>query len=140
MSKCYYKFNNLQIEQFAIFEDKFLGFDTEIMFQTGVQFSFSKTDNLFCCKIIVIASQLDNIIVKADLNNLFDISKESINSLTKDGLIEFPVPLLVQFASLGYGTMRGIIYTKTLNSKISPLITPPIFIDSFINKNFIVKE
>ena len=64
----------------------------------------------------------------------------SIVRLHKDGQIIFAPQLLVQFASFCYGTMRGVIYTKTLGSSLNNYILPPVYFGNLIDKGFAVKD
>ena len=79
-------------------------------------------------------------LVKAELRSFFDIAPESIVRLHKDGQIIFAPQLLVQFASFCYGTMRGVIYTKTLGSSLNNYILPPVYFGNLIDKGFAVKD
>ncbi|MDO5447972.1 MAG: hypothetical protein Q4F34_09360, partial [Prevotellaceae bacterium] len=70
----------------------------------------------------------------------FNIQPESIAILTQDGKILFPPQLLVQFASLCYGAMRGVIFTKTQGSVLSNYVLPPVYFSILIDKGFVVEE
>ena len=132
-----YKYTKMELEQFAMFEENVLSEDKEIQFQTGVQFSFDAANNILCSKVIVTVSQESSPIMKIDLNNFFDISPESIANLRQEGKVVFPPPILVQFASLGYGSIRGIMYVKTMGTPLNTLILPPVYFGNIIDKAFV---
>ena len=132
-----YKYTKMDLEQFAMFEENVLSEDKEIQFQTGVQFSFDAANNILCSKVIVTVSQEGSPIMKIDLNNFFDISPESIANLRQEGKVVFPPPILVQFASLGYGSIRGIMYAKTMGTPLNTLILPPVYFGNIIDKAFV---
>lgn len=132
-----YKYTKMELEQFAMFEENVLSEDKEIQFQTGVQFSFDAANNILCSKVIVTVSQESSPIMKIDLNNFFDIALESIANLRQEGKVVFPPPILVQFASLGYGSIRGIMYAKTMGTSLNTLILPPVYFGNIIDKAFV---
>ena len=132
-----YKYTKMELEQFAMFEENVLSEDKEIQFQTGVQFSFDAANNILCSKVIVTVSQESSPIMKIDLNSFFDISPEPIANLRQEGKVVFPPPILVQFASLGYGSIRGIMYAKTMGTPLNTLILPPVYFGNIIDKAFV---
>ena len=77
--------------------------------------------------------------MKIDLNNYFEIASESISNLMQEEKLVFSPPILVQFASLGYGAIRGIMYTKTMGTALSTFILPPIYLGNMIDKAFVVR-
>ena len=134
-----YKYAKMELEQFAMFEENIPLETNDVQFQTGVQFSFDKDNRILCSKVVVTISQENNPIMKIDLNNYFEIASESINNLMQEEKIVFSPPILVQFASLGYGAIRGIMYTKTLGTALSAFILPPIYLGNMIDKAFVVR-
>lgn len=135
-----YKYNKIELEQFAMFEENDNPEIAEVQFQTEAQFSFDKENNILCSKITVNMLKNEKPLVKAELRSFFDIAPESIVRLHKDGQIIFAPQLLVQFASFCYGTMRGVIYTKTLDSSLNNYILPPVYFGNLIDKGFAVKD
>lgn len=135
-----YKYSKMEIEQFAMFEENYKQEIQEVQFQTEAQFSFDKGNSVLCSKIVVNMSAVEKPLVKAELKSYFNIQPESIAILTQDGKILFPPQLLVQFASLCYGAMRGVIFTKTQGSVLSNYVLPPVYFSNLIDKGFVVEE
>jgi len=134
-----YKYSKMEIEQFAMFQENYCQEVQEVQFQTEAQFSFDKNSSVLCSKIIVNMSDMDKPLIKAELNSYFHIQPESVNSLRKEGKIVFPPQLLVQFASLCYGSMRGVIFAKTQSNALSNCILPPVYFGQLIDKSFTVE-
>ena len=134
-----YKYVKMEVEQFAMFEENIPLETNDVQFQTGVQFSFDKDNSILCSKVVVTISQDNNPIMKIDLNNYFEIASESISNLMQEEKLVFSPPILVQFASLGYGAIRGIMYTKTMGTALSTFILPPIYLGNMIDKAFVVR-
>jgi hypothetical protein len=134
-----YKYNKMELEQFAMFEENYNS-TAEVQCQTETQFSFDKEHSILCCRITINMLQDNNLILKSELKSYFDIKPESIEGLRKDNRILFAPPLLVQFASLCYGSMRGVIYAKTIGNPLNNIILPPIYFGHLIDKSFVVER
>ena len=134
-----YKFSKMELEQFAMFEENYSSEIKEVEFQTEVQFSFDKSNNILCSKIVVNMLQSTKLLVKAELRSFFNIKSESIEEIRKDNKITFVPSLLVQFASLCYGSIRGVLFTKTLGTPMNSFILPPAYLDELIDKSFVVE-
>ena len=134
-----YKYSKMEIEQFAMFEENYNQNVEEVEFQTEAQFSFDKESSVLCSKIVVNMSAVEKPLVKAELKSYFNIQPESIDSLRQDGKILFPPQLLVQFASLCYGSMRGVIFAKTQGNALSNYVLPPVYFGQLIDKGFAVE-
>lgn len=133
-----YKYSKIDLEQFAMFEENYDASVNEVQFQTDIQFSFDKSNNVMCSKIIITASQTDKPVLKACLCSYFEIESDSVKVLIQDNKIVFTQYLLIQFSSLCYGTMRGVIHAKTIGSPLNSFILPPIYMDKVIDKAFVV--
>lgn len=63
--------------------------------------------------------------MKAELKSYFNIMPESVASMIEDDCVVQPTSLMTQLASLGYGSMRGVIYAKTMGTPLEKIILPP---------------
>lgn len=135
-----YKYNKMELAQFANFEENYDKDITDIYFQTETQFAFDKENSILCCKITTNMKQDDKPLLKAELLNFFDIEPSSVDSLCKDGKIVFAPMLLIQFASLGYGSIRGVIFAKTMGTQLANIILPPVYFGTMIDKPFVVEK
>lgn len=135
-----YRFSKMELEQFAMFEENCDSGTKEVQFHTEAQFSYDTDNYILCSKIIVNMSAQEKPLVKAELKSYFDLLPESVESLRKDSRIMFAPPLLVQFASLCYGSIRGVIFTKTLGTPLNGFILPPVYFGNLIDKGFVVEE
>lgn len=136
-----YKFDKLELEQFATFEDNYNPEIKEVQFNTEAQFSFDKEHSMLGSRITVNMMTHDgNLLAKAVLVSYFHILPDSLDGIKKDGKIIFTPNLLVQFSSLCYGSIRGVLFAKTIGTPLSNYILPPVFFDSLINKSFVINE
>lgn len=133
-----YRYSGLRLEQFAIFEENYNPHNNDIGFQAEVQYSFDVEHSILCCTITEKITDSGNLLIKAELNSFFDIQAESVCALTNEGRIMFPPSVLVQFASLCYGSLRGVIFAKTSGTPLSKYVIPPVYFANTIDKGFAV--
>ena len=69
----------------------------------------------------------------------FELSSESVEAMNQEDNIVIPAFILIQFASLCYGTMRGVIHTKTEGMPLNRFILPPIYFQDIIKQDYIAK-
>lgn len=140
MKDVMYRYAKMELEQFAIFEENMKDEHAEIQVQTEAQFKYDKPQNVLCSKIAVTFSIGDSPLMRAVIDSYFLIHPDSISGIAdSEGHIIFPTNVLVQFASLNYGSLRGIIHLKTLGTKLSGYILPPIFFNDIILKEYIAE-
>lgn len=134
-----YKYSKMDLEQFALFEENVSPIIKEVQFQTEVQFSYDKNSRILCSKIVATMILKEKPLLKADFRSYFEIAPESIEDLRQERNIIFPPQVLVQFASLCYGSLRGVIHVKTLGTALNSFILPPVFFGNLIDKAFSVE-
>jgi len=135
-----YKYSKMDLAQFAIFEENVDKSVDEVQYQTEVQFSFDKLNCILCCKVTINMFQTGKQLLKAVLCNFFNIHAQTMETLSHDDKVEFPIPLLIQFASLGYGTMRGVLFARTTDTPLSGYVLPPVYFDRLIDTPFVVEK
>lgn len=137
--KILYQYAKIELEQFALFEEHLKESQTEVQLQTEAQFQYDKEQHVLCCKIAVTFLNGESPLLKAVADSYFLIHHDSINEITDDqGKITFSKQILIQFASLNYGSLRGMIHLKTLNTKLANYILPPMFFNEIVTDNYIV--
>lgn len=134
-----YKYIRMELEQFAMFEENYSSEVKEIQFQTESQFSFDKENSVLCSRVVVNISASDKPLVRTELKSYFEILPDSVVCLRQDNKIVFVPALLVQFASLCYGSLRGVIFTKTSGTPLANYILPPVYFGNLIDKAFVVE-
>lgn len=140
MKDVMYKYAKIELEQFAMFEENLKEEHGEIQLQTEAQFKYDKAQHVLCSKITVTFSNGETPLMRAVINSYFLIHQDSISGITdSEGQMIFPTSVLVQFASLNYGSLRGMIHLKTLGTKLYSYILPPIFFNEIITKDYIAE-
>lgn len=121
----FYRFIKLELTQFAIFESDNIDDEKPLELSSSFQFAYSYDDDAVCCATTVVITKGNSPIMKAELKSYFNIMSESVASMIEDDCIVLPTSLMTQFASLGYGSMRGVIYAKTMGTPLEKFILPP---------------
>lgn len=132
MSNIQYKFIKMDLTQFSPEWDRYDAEDPSVGIETNFNFSFNKSEGILKCATNLTFIQNNQIFLKSELQTFFEILKESIDELTNENVITIPKSLLCQFASLAYGSFRGVVYMKTINTALSNLILPPMYLDEVI--------
>lgn len=57
----------------------------------------------------------------------------------ENGQLVFVPQVLVQFASLNYGSLRGALFLKTQGSPLADYVLPPMFFGQIVDKAFMVE-
>ena len=71
----------------------------------------------------------------------FEIKEESVVEATlENGDVVIPRRLLVQLASLNYGTLRGIIIERTKGTPFSSVFLPPLIVEDIITEDLVVPD
>lgn len=131
-----YRFEKMQLEQFAMFLENYSPGMKNIAYSTETKFSFDKLQNVICSTISINMSCADKPLAKIVLSSFFKIKTESADVLTNDSRIIFPPSILVQFASLCYGSLRGVLFAKTAGTPLNNYILPPVHFNSIIDRPF----
>ena len=121
----FYRFIKLELTQFAIFESDNIDDEKPLELSSSFQFAYSHGDDVVCCTTTVVMKKDNSPILKAELKSYFNIMSESVASMIEDDCVVLPTSLMTQLASLGYGSMRGVIYAKTMGTPLENIILPP---------------
>ena len=121
----FYRFIKLDLTQFAIFEANYVDDEKPLDLSNSFQFAYSYDNDVVCCATTVVITKENRPILKAELDSYFNIMPESVTSMMDDDCVVLPTSLMTQFASLGYGSMRGVIYAKTMGTPLEKIILPP---------------
>lgn len=123
--KIFYRFEKLDLTQFATFGTDYVDDMQPLELSSSFRFSCNLDNDVVCCITTVTITRENRPVLKAELNSYFNILAESVASMIEDGCLVLPTDLMTQFASLGYGTLRGIIYARTMGTPLEKIILPP---------------
>lgn len=115
----------MDLAQFATLADGYTPQDAEIEIFNRFQFAYNFEDHLVLCKTMIEISKEKQLLLKAELDCVFKIDAESASALEHNTQVVLPPGLLAQFASLAYGSLRGVLYLKTVDTSFNSFILPP---------------
>lgn len=123
----------MELEQFATFGETF---DAQTGFSIDNQLSFAyDADNRVLKSLCAVSlSQPDRIFLKIAMASYFELNPDSLEALRKGDKFVLPQEILVQFASLTYGALRGALHLKVCNTPFSGIVLPPIFLQEIIDQ------
>lgn len=139
MSNIQYKFIKMDLTRFSPEWDRYDSSNDSVGIETLFNFSYNKTERILKCTTVLTFIQENQVFLKSELQTFFEIKKESIEELTRENDLTIPKGLLCQFASLAYGSYRGVLYMKTINTDLSNLILPPMYLDEVIKGDLKIK-
>lgn len=138
MENLYYRFKNVSVEQFATLSDNLLD-SLPMDYETQFSFQFSKDERVLVSRSEISLFQGKELKMKSIFDCAFEIKDESIVEITQeDGSIIFPRSVLIQLASLNYGTLRGIIIERTKGTVFSSIFLPPLVIGEIIKEDLVI--
>lgn len=121
-----YKFIRMDLESFTTHEDKHPGDKDEFGISNSFDFAYSFQIEAVLVKTSLRITEEGETVIEAVLSTFFQLDSITASKLKGDnGSIVLPPELLAQFASLSYGSLRGILYAKTMGTDLEKLILPP---------------
>lgn len=126
-----YRYLRIADDQFATFEENYNP-TSNVEFQNSVSFSYDYDNKLLSCLDTITFMQEEKVILKLGLSSYFMLHPDCVSELMNDGKLCCPKEFLWQFASLNYGSIRGVLYERTKDSELNALILPPFYFDQLI--------
>ncbi len=135
-----YKYIKMELEQFALFDENINSEVGDVQMQTSTVFNFGKEQNVLCNKIAVTYLLEGKTLMKAVMNSYFLIHEDSVKAMTdENNHVIFNTDILTQFASLNYGSLRGVLYLKTADTPLSRHILPPVYFNRILKEGYVVE-
>lgn len=121
----FYSFIGLELVQFSVYNNNCEGDAEPLELSNAFLFAYNFDDEVVCCTTIIEITKEGRPVLRAELKSYFKIQSESVKAMTEGNCVTLPTNLMAQCASLGYGTMRGVIFVKTMGTSLEKLILPP---------------
>ncbi len=120
-----YQFVKLDLTHFATFDENYAGDGGEVEISNQFQFAYDFENNLIRCTTSVAFNAATGTLLDAELSSYFLLDEQSAAALRDGEEVVMPPGFLAQLASLSYGSMRGVIYAKTMDSPLRKIVLPP---------------
>ena len=95
----------------------------------GFDFAYNSEQHTVRVIVNMILKQESEEILAIEFATYVELAEESLSMLVKDSKLTLSRAMQVQFASFGYGALRGVMYLKTINTPIESIIAPPLFLE-----------
>lgn len=135
--KIQFSIQDIKIEQFAIFEDKYNSNQNDnIELRTQLQFKINATDKRIGAFLGFEFLQKDDVFIKILVSCHFLISDDSWNGIigTKTPKAYISQEFLYRLLRMTIGTTRGILFAKTENTPFSKFIIPSLDLKEMVPK------
>ena len=123
-----------ELLQFAVFENELPQGFNETSITTNVKFFYNGNIRVLKCVTEGLYSHKEKTFAKISNAMYFEIAEKTVKNLSIDKKISVPQEILSYFASLTYGSLRGMCTLKGDEFKVPLPILPPV------NFNEIIKE
>lgn len=127
-----YNFFRQELSQFAVLDESPDVLENGLGIENSFRFDCDRDHRVVKCTVSTLLKAQDRIVLKFNLEGYFRISSGSFESIKKDGGIELPVDILIQFTSLVYGSARGVLYAKSMGTPFEKVVLPPVYFNKVI--------
>lgn len=137
MKDLQYRLAGFDLMQFSPTYEKISEQDT-IEGNYGFDFAYNKDSNTVRATVNLNLTHEGESVLTVQFATFIEIKKESADAMIKDNTITFKKEHLAQFASFGYGALRGVMYLKTINTPIANVILPPLELDNLFTNSLTI--
>lgn len=109
--------------------------EKEIEGNFGFDFAYNSERHTVRVMINMALTQEAEEILAIEFATYIEIAEESLALLVKDSVLKLSAGVQAQFASFGYGALRGVMYLKTINTPIESIIAPPLVLEEQFNED-----
>lgn len=132
-----FNMQDISVDQFAILCNSI---PSEGRYRTDMQIGVDKENKAVAIRMKVTycdANEKELLLIQVTC--MFSVKPEDWNKLLReDGKITFPHDFLAHLAVHTFGTMRGILYCKTVGSPIGAQILVPTNVDELVPQEFTI--
>lgn len=138
-TQLFYRVVKAELTQFATLTSSFAP-TAQYAQMNEFSLSFHPADNVLSCSFSVMVQDTDNNpVLKAEMVCGFEFKKDSIEAITQDGKISFPVNIVSHIVSLTYSSMRGAISVKADDTPLRGFVLPLTDISEHIKSPVVFK-
>lgn len=101
----------------------------------GFDFAYNNEHRTIRAIINMTFQQGSREVLAVEFATFVEVAEESLPLIIKDGVLTLTSAMQAQFASFGYGAIRGIMYLKTSNTPIESIIAPPLILTELFKED-----
>ncbi|BDS14482.1 hypothetical protein [Aureispira anguillae] len=136
-----FKLRKIETIQFAILEDQYSLDKEPAQYKTKHKFGIDLINKVLVVYSKVQFKQLDTppfLLIEVACS--FEITEKSWESLNVDHKIIFPCDFIEHLLTISIGTVRGILHTKTEQTKFNEFILPPADVTNVMDGNLVFEK
>lgn len=138
-TQLFYRVVKAELTQFATLTNSYVP-TAQYAQMNEFSLSFHPADYVLSCSFSVLVQDTDNNpVLKAEMVCGFEFKKDSIEAITEDGKISFPVGIISHIISLTYSSMRGAVSVKTEDTPLRGFVLPLTDISEHIKSPVVFK-
>lgn len=123
-AQLFYRVVKAELTQFATLTSSFVP-TAQYAQRNEFLLSFIPAESVLSCSFSVIVQDADNNpIMKAEMVCGFEFKKDSLEAITQEGKVSFPVNIVSHIVSLTYSSMRGAISVKSEDTPLRGFVLP----------------
>ncbi len=130
-----FKLNRINTQQFAIIEDSFDSENDEFSIDTNLGFGVDSNNAAIISVVKIQFEQKQVPFLIIEVSCEFDISPEFWEEFNGKDTIVMPKGFMAHLAMITVGTTRGVLHTKTENTKFNEYVLPTLNITEMITED-----
>lgn len=133
-----YKITKGECSQFSVSEENYDSKCKEIKAGITVRFNYDTDSRILRCAVCVDMLQHDKSLVKCECRIHFEFSEASAQSFNSGDKVQIDRGILIQFASITYGSLRGILIAKSNDIPFAIPVLPPVYMQQIVQNDLIL--
>lgn len=130
-----FNLKKINTEQFAIIEDAYDSQVKDINLEAHVTFGIASKSASIISSIKFQFKQNEKIFLLIEVSCEFGVEKNKWNEFCKKDKIIIPQDFLSHLATITIGTTRGVLHSKTTNTKFNDFILPTMDITKIVTED-----
>ena len=135
MDKIGFKLNKINTQQFAIIEDSYNSKNDDFTIETNLGFGVDSKNAAIISLVKIQFEQNDVPFLIIEVSCEFDIVSKFWKEFDSEDNIRMPKGFMAHLAMITVGTIRGVLHTKTENTKFNEFILPTLNVTEMITKD-----
>ncbi len=130
-----FSLKKINTEQFAIIEDAYNSQIEDMNLEIHISFGISSESSSIVSIIKFQFKQNEKSFLIIEVSCEFSVEKSNWNEFLKEGKLIIPQGFLVHLSTITVGTTRGVLHSKTTNTKFNNFILPTIDITKIVTED-----
>ncbi len=129
-----FKIFRIKTEQFAIIEENFVE-NSNASIITDLEFKANKVNHIIGVYTTFTYKCEEKAFLKLEISCHFVIAPDSWEKLHDNNIISFPKDFMTHLAMMTIGTARGVLHSKTEETKFNQFLLPTINVQELVKDN-----